>query len=158
MSKLTKVLTLACLKRYFLNFSQRWSEFLHHYQGQKSAPKESKLSVPSNLEPSLVNDKINVQPNITTYNWTPCCMCSQQYKVIRAVGAESARAPPDFGKSVNPISPGIKLCSPDYYLLSPPLSEFSYLPTALSHQARHECLFSTFNMSSSLPDPPSSVR
>ena len=46
----------------------------------------------------------NVKPNITTYYLTPCCMCSQQHKVIRTVGAKSARAPPDFCISVSPIS------------------------------------------------------
>ena len=43
------LLTLACLKRYFLTVLQRLSGFVQHYQGQKFLPKLSlaKSSVPS---------------------------------------------------------------------------------------------------------------
>ena len=61
----------------------------------------------------------NVKPNITTYYLTPCCMCSQQHKVIRTVGAKSARAPPDFCISVNPISTREQII-PTTLLLAPP--------------------------------------
>ena len=35
MSKLTKLLPLACLKKYFPKVLERLSEFLYHYQGYK---------------------------------------------------------------------------------------------------------------------------
>ena len=84
----------------------------------------------------------NVSPNITTYYWTPCCMCSKQHKVIRAVGVEGARASTDFGRWVNPILIREQII-PTTLLLNPP--GFSDLPTALkpSHGARWTFVYST---------------
>ena len=54
------------------------------------------------------------------------------FNSIRAVGARKGHGPPDFSRSINPISPGGQIM-PTTILLIPP-HQFSDFPTSLKLQ------------------------
>ena len=60
-----------------------------------------------------------------------------RYRPVGAMGARVApMAPPDFNKSVSPISTRVGKTIPTTLLLPPPTPGFSDLPTARRYKAR----------------------